>query len=315
LTAATTDANNSGIGRIEVLRNTDNIIHTYLQALHNAKTKWDYCTDVKALSVAFAIEPIKRALLDAKETRGIMIRFVTEITRDNIPYCKEIMKIGKVRHLDGVKGNFGISDTEYIATATPIGSEPIITHAIYSNVEEDLQQQHYIFEILWKNAIPAEQKIREIEAMIRLTAMVQQSNLHYLKKESKEESNMHMRILLIDDNRDIADMVRLCLESQENTTCNIIGDGRAGLQSIREDTFDVILLDLAMPEFSGFDIFKALKDGDLLRSNNVLIFTASSVTDNEVHEMLSSGAKGVLRKPLSIDDLISAVERFRQNGN
>jgi two-component system, OmpR family, response regulator len=109
-------------------------------------------------------------------------------------------------------------------------------------------------------------------------------------------------------------MVRLCLESQENTTCSIIGDGRAGLQSIREDTFDVILLDLAMPEFSGFDIFKALKDEDLLRSKNVLIFTASSVTDTEVQEMLSSGAKGVLRKPLSIDELIGAVERFRQNG-
>jgi len=31
--------------------------------------------------------------------------------------------------------------------------------------------------------------------------------------------------------------------------------------------------------------------------------------------MLSSGAKGVLRKPLSIDDLIAAVEGFRQNGN
>jgi signal transduction histidine kinase len=152
-------ANNSDNGRL--LRGTD-IIHTYLEALHNAKTKWDYCTDVKALSVAFAIEPIKRALLNAKETRGIMIRFVTEITRDNIPYCKEIMKIGKVRHLDGVNGNFGISDTEYIATS-PIGSKPIMSHAIYSNVREDLQQQHYIFEILWKNAIPAEQKIREIE--------------------------------------------------------------------------------------------------------------------------------------------------------
>ena len=154
-------ANNSDNGRITLLRRTD-IIHTYLEALHNAKTRWDYCTDLKALSVAFAIEPIKRALLNAKETRGIMIRFVTEITRDNIPYCKEIMKIGKVRHLDGVNGNFGISDTEYIATS-PIGSKPIMSHAIYSNVREDLQQQHYIFEILWKNAIPAEQKIREIE--------------------------------------------------------------------------------------------------------------------------------------------------------
>jgi two-component system sensor histidine kinase VicK len=149
------------IGRIEVLHNSDNIIHTYIRAVHNTKTKWDYCADIKS-SVAFTIEPIRKALLDAKETRKIMLRFVTEITRDTIPYCKQMMKIGKVRHLGGVKGDLGISETEYIATSH-IGSEPIITHAIYSNVREDLQQQHYTFEILWKNAIPAEQKIREIE--------------------------------------------------------------------------------------------------------------------------------------------------------
>jgi two-component system OmpR family response regulator len=109
-------------------------------------------------------------------------------------------------------------------------------------------------------------------------------------------------------------MVRLCLES-ENIVCEATQDGKAGLQSIKEDKFDVILLDLAIPEFSGFDIFRALKEEDLLKSNNVLIFTASSVTDQEIKEMLSSDAKGVLRKPLSIDDLIEGVERFRQNGN
>ena len=115
------------------------------------------------------------------------------------------------------------------------------------------------------------------------------------------------------DLRDIADMVRLCLES-ENIVCETTDDGKVGLESIKEDKFDAILLDLAIPEFSGFDIFRALKEEDLLQSNNVLIFTASSVTDQELTEMLSSGAKGVLRKPLSIDDLIEAVQRFHQNG-
>ena len=123
-----------------------------------------------------------------------------------------------------------------------------------------------------------------------------------------------MKVLLIEDNRDIADMVRLCLES-ENIVCETTDDGKVGLQSIKEDKFDAILLDLAIPEFSGFDIFRALKEENLLQSNNVLIFTASSVTDQELTEMLSSGAKGVLRKPLSIDDLIEAVQRFNQNGD
>ena len=123
-----------------------------------------------------------------------------------------------------------------------------------------------------------------------------------------------MKVLLIEDNKDIADMVRLCLES-ENIVCEATDDGKAGLQSIKEDKFDAILLDLAIPEFSGFDIFRALKKDDLLKSNNVLIFTASSVSEEDIKEMLSSGARGVLKKPLSIDDLVQAIERFRQNGD
>lgn len=124
----------------------------------------------------------------------------------------------------------------------------------------------------------------------------------------------NMRVLLIDDNKDIANMVSLCLESQEDIACDVISDGKEGLKSIKEGNFDVILLDLALPDFSGFDIFKALKDDGIISSNNILIFTASSVTDVEVQEMLASGAKGVLRKPLSIDDLIGAVEKFRPIG-
>jgi len=124
----------------------------------------------------------------------------------------------------------------------------------------------------------------------------------------------YMKVLLIDDNKDINDMVCLCLETQD-ITVKVVDEGREGLRSIKENHFDVILLDLAMPGFSGFDIFKALKDEGLLASKNIVIFTASSVTDNETQEMLLTGAKGVLKKPISIDDLIETVERFRQDGH
>ncbi|MDQ6666769.1 MAG: response regulator [Thermoproteota archaeon] len=123
-----------------------------------------------------------------------------------------------------------------------------------------------------------------------------------------------MKVLLIDDNKDINEMVCLCLESQD-ITVKVADEGREGLRSIKENHFDVVLLDLAMPGFSGFDIFNALKEEDLLKSKNIVIFTASSVTDNDIQEMLLAGAKGVLKKPISIDDLIETVEKFRQERN
>jgi CheY-like chemotaxis protein len=68
-------------------------------------------------------------------------------------------------------------------------------------------------------------------------------------------------------------------------------------------------MDLAMPEFTGYDILTDLKRQNLIDKNNIIIFTASSVTDAEIEEMLKMGAKGILRKPVSIDDLTELIER------
>jgi hypothetical protein len=125
LTVATPDASNNA--RIEVLRNTEDIVDAYLLIFRNSKSKWDYYADGK--SVIFAIVTIEKALINTK-ARGIKSRFITELTKDNFRHCKEVlMKIGEVRHLDGVKGNFGVSDTEYIATSTMMEShiEPTAT--------------------------------------------------------------------------------------------------------------------------------------------------------------------------------------------
>jgi HKD family nuclease len=65
--------------------------------------------------LAIGIEPIKNALLDARG-RGVQLRYLTEITKSNLSYCKELMKIvHELHHLDGIKGNFMISEREYLA--------------------------------------------------------------------------------------------------------------------------------------------------------------------------------------------------------
>ena len=73
------------------------------------------------------------------------------------------MKIAELRHLDGVKGKIEVGDTELILTITPDEESHVIPQVIHSNVKQLVDQQKHLFEILWKKAIPAEQKIREIE--------------------------------------------------------------------------------------------------------------------------------------------------------
>jgi signal transduction histidine kinase len=113
--------------------------------------------------LAILIEPIKKAFLDAK-SRDVRLRYLTEITKDNIDYCKVLTTIvDDLRHLDGIKGNFMISETEYLAPLVLYEKGKIASQVIYSNAEEIVEQQQYIFDTLWRKAIPAEQKIREIE--------------------------------------------------------------------------------------------------------------------------------------------------------
>ena len=139
-----------------------------LDVFYNIKDKFDACGDSISPSVCMGFEPLKRAYLDFKR-RGIKVRFISEINSFNLHYCKELLNIvTELRHLDGIMGNFGICDgSEYLAVAN-IKEKQAVPQLIYCNVREVVEQQQYIFESFWNRAIPAEQKISEIEEGIVL---------------------------------------------------------------------------------------------------------------------------------------------------
>jgi signal transduction histidine kinase len=153
----------SGTERTEVLYGTSSVIDTELQIFSRAKNRVDTCMDHTRPSIALGIESIRKSFLDAKN-RDVKLRYITEITTENISYCNEIMKIvHELRHLDGIKGNFMINEREYAAPATSHETTKPATTIIFSNVKEIVEQQQYVFDTFWNKAIPAEQRIREIE--------------------------------------------------------------------------------------------------------------------------------------------------------
>ncbi|MFL6320820.1 MAG: hypothetical protein ACJ72Q_10125, partial [Nitrososphaeraceae archaeon] len=118
------------------------------------------------------VDAIKNERLKAKN-RGVNFRYITQITNDNLFYCKELSKFAELRHLNGVKGNFEVSKNgirgakgEYIATATLQEAEPV-AQLIYSNVKEIVEQQQFVFDTLWNEAIPFQVRLKEIEEGIK----------------------------------------------------------------------------------------------------------------------------------------------------
>jgi two-component system, OmpR family, sensor histidine kinase VicK len=152
----------AGSEKTEVVYGPSNVLKMEIQFFANTRLKVDTCMEYTRPSLAVGIESIRKSFLDAKG-RDVKLRYVTEITTENILYCKELMKIAEVRHLDGIMGNFMVSEKEYLAPVVLHNPYHIASQIIYSNIQEIVQQQNYIFDTLWNKAIPAIKRIREIE--------------------------------------------------------------------------------------------------------------------------------------------------------
>ena len=149
-----------------VLHGFEKTTEAIIKFLYGAEDYMNICADNTWPSVAMGVEVFKKGLYELKK-RNVKSRFVTDITKDNIKYCKELMQISELRHLDGIKGNFAVSEKGYTASAT-MQEAALLQQVIYSNVRSILDQQQYVFETLWSKAKPAEQKIREIEEGVDL---------------------------------------------------------------------------------------------------------------------------------------------------
>ena len=146
---------NNGSERTEVLYSAENVMNALLQFLSKANGRIDSCADYKGPSVVSEVQEYKKLLFDLK-TRGIKLRYITEITKENVHYCKELIKFEyDIRHLDGIKANFSVSETEYVASTTLQEGQPV-PQIIYSNVKDIVQQQKYVFDSFWNRAIPFE---------------------------------------------------------------------------------------------------------------------------------------------------------------
>jgi len=147
---------------MQIITGAENITEFNLQHYATTRVKIDACFDNIFPSIIASDERIKNGMTELVD-RGIKVRLVTEITKENINYCKEIMKISEIRHLEGVKGNFGIIDEREYDMHIIHQELQAPTQMIYCNVKSSVEAQQFLFNTLWNKAIPGEERIAEIE--------------------------------------------------------------------------------------------------------------------------------------------------------
>jgi two-component system, OmpR family, sensor histidine kinase VicK len=200
--------------RTELYYGTENVLNAELRFFANSKEKIDSCMNYTRPQLAIEIEQIQKALIDIKRNRrGFKFRYLTEITSENISFCKELVSIvDELRHTEGIKANFMISETEYLAPIILYRKEEISSKIIYSNIREVIEHQQYIFDLFWSKATPAEQRIMEIEEGVEV--------LETKVLEDKDKILSHMKSVLED--------------AIERSVCSSIG----GMQLIYNKFFD-----------------------------------------------------------------------------
>jgi signal transduction histidine kinase len=161
-----TNAQSSSSEKTKVLYGSEKTAQAITRFLRGSQISLNICADSTWPFLAIRVEAFSKGISDVK-TRNVKLRFITEITTDNVEYSKELMQISELRHLDGIKGNFATSENEY-ASWTTLQEANLLQQILYSNVKAINEQQQYVFETLWSRAKPAEQKVREIEGNIDL---------------------------------------------------------------------------------------------------------------------------------------------------
>ena len=119
--------------RIKVLHRAE-VINAMLDILYISEHRIDICGNSRFPSLIFSFESIRGAIMSVKNRKKYTRqRYIFEITQQNIQYCKDLMKIAEIRHMNEIEANFLLNEKEYLGSITL--KEPQ-QQAIYSNVRE-----------------------------------------------------------------------------------------------------------------------------------------------------------------------------------
>lgn len=121
-------------------------------------------------------------------------------------------------------------------------------------------------------------------------------------------ANMSRRVLYIEDEQEMIDLVRLILGRKGIEVIGATG-GREGLDVVRKELPDLVLLDLMMPDMDGWEVYQQMKAGEPTRDIPVIVVTAKAQSIDKVLGLHIAKVDDYISKPFSPHELADSVER------
>lgn len=145
---------------VELVKGTDQIEDALGEFFSRSKSQIDICSDTQSLPAMMKSREILKALNKGKRDNYRM-RYLTEVTKENEVYSRELAQMVELRHLEGVTGNFAVSDQrEYVGPIT--ADDGKLGQLIYSDAKSLFEQHRFLFDALWERAEPAQARLAEL---------------------------------------------------------------------------------------------------------------------------------------------------------
>jgi len=115
-------------------------------------------------------------------------------------------------------------------------------------------------------------------------------------------------ILCIEDEPEMIDLIRLILGRRGFEVIGAAG-GKEGLEKVRQEPPDLILLDLMMPDMDGWEVYQQIKADDKIKDIPVIVVTAKAQSIDKVLGLHIAKVDDYIAKPFSPQDLLNSVDK------
>lgn len=120
--------------------------------------------------------------------------------------------------------------------------------------------------------------------------------------------NTNKHILCIEDEPEMIDLIRLIL-SRRGFEVEGAAGGKEGLEKVRQNPPDLVLLDLMMPDMDGWEVYQQMKAGEKTRNIPVIVVTAKTQSIDKVLGLHIAKVDDYISKPFSPQELLNSVDK------
>jgi two-component system, chemotaxis family, chemotaxis protein CheY len=114
------------------------------------------------------------------------------------------------------------------------------------------------------------------------------------------------RLLIVDDSKVMRDMVAACLRPLGDVTFEFAASGLEAIERLALSLFELVVLDLNMPDVGGVEVIEFIRTQDKLRALPILVVTTRG-DDTSRSRVLDAGASGFLAKPFAPEQILADV--------